>query len=75
VRRCADAGVTVSDDAILETQQLLNDIEQLQAGEAAAAGAAALVGLTERDDLRAALKLDGASRVLLIGTEASPEDL
>ena len=43
------------------------------AGECSGGGLGAMLALRDRPDLRAALQLDGSSRVLLIGTEGDTD--
>ncbi len=46
---------------------------EIEAGESAVAGLAALIAAARSDDLRSALGLDGESRVLLVGSEAATD--
>lgn len=69
-----DAFVTISDDAAIEAARLLADEHRLDVGVSGAAGAAGLLEVLANPTVRALLGLDGASRVVLFGTEgAAPE--
>lgn len=68
----ADAFVTISDDAAIEAARMLEDHHQLDVGVSGAAGMAGLIEVMASPAARAVLGLDGASRVLLFGTEGAP---
>jgi len=68
----ADAFATISDEAAIETARMLGEDHQLDVGVSGAAGTAGLIEVLANPVARAALGLDGASRVLLFGTEGAP---
>lgn len=51
----------------------MHDVHRHVAGETGGAGLAALLALQDRADLRAELGLDGAARVLLLGSEGDTD--
>lgn len=69
----ADAFAVVSDEAAIHTMRLLASPTEgdpaIVAGESAVAGLAAAIGVAERADQRAALGLNGNSRLLFFGSE------
>ena len=69
----ADAFAVIDDDAAVATMRLLaapaGGDPAIAAGESAVAGLAAAIGVTQREDLRAALGLDEQSRLLFFGSE------
>jgi diaminopropionate ammonia-lyase len=72
LERGADAFMTIPDEAIAPAMRRLAD-HGIVGGESGVAGLAAL-GIAARDPgRRAALALDGASRVLLFGTEGATD--
>lgn len=74
---CVDNFVAIPDATIAPVMQQLatgsGDDPPIVAGESAVAGLAALIACTRRSDLAAALALDEASRVLLIGSEGATD--
>jgi diaminopropionate ammonia-lyase len=73
LHRLADAFVLISDQAAIASMRRLNAQAGIVAGECAGAGLAVLDGLRDDPRARAALGLDSASRVLLIGTEGATD--
>jgi diaminopropionate ammonia-lyase len=77
LREGADAAVAIGDDWALAAVRALASPRDgdpvVVAGETGGAGLAALLALQDRADLRAQLGLDGASRVLLLGSEGDTD--
>jgi diaminopropionate ammonia-lyase len=75
--RGADAFLTIPDDAAADTMRLLADgaggDAPIVAGESAVAGLAGLLCALPDAAARAALELDAASRVLVIGSEGATD--
>jgi diaminopropionate ammonia-lyase len=73
----ADAFMTITDDEALAAMRCLNrtasDGSTIVAGECAGAGLAGLQRAIAQPELKDALGLDEASRVLLIGTEGATD--
>jgi len=69
--------LSINDDTVAPSMRLLADgaggAAPLVAGESAIAGLALLIAAMQRPELAAALGLDGASQVLLIGTEGATD--
>jgi diaminopropionate ammonia-lyase len=68
----ADAFMTIPDRAAAEAMRLLASLG-IVGGESGVAGLAGLIKAAADPSLRAALKLDGASRVLCYGTEGATD--
>jgi diaminopropionate ammonia-lyase len=66
------AYLAVPDDRAREAMRLLADVG-IVAGESGAAGLAGLLEATGNDEVRAALGLDAAARVLLLNTEGATD--
>jgi diaminopropionate ammonia-lyase len=73
LRAATAAAVTLSDTAVAPTMRFLRDAEGLTIGETGVAGVAAAIAAVRDPGLRAALGLDGGSRVLCIGTEGATD--
>ena len=75
--RCNDDFVTIPDEAATDTMKLLAEApfgdQKLVAGESGAAGLAGLIASAQDAGVRAALGLDGDSRVLIIGSEGATD--
>lgn len=68
----ADAFMTIPDDAAAEAMRLLAGLGVV-GGESGVAGLAGLIAAAGEPAMRAALKLDSASRVLCFGTEGATD--
>lgn len=68
----ADAFMTIADTAAADAMRLLASLGVV-GGESGVAGLAGLIRAAREPSLRAALKLDGASRVLCYGTEGATD--
>lgn len=77
LRAGADAALAIGDDWALAAVRALAAPRAgdpvIVAGETGGAGLAALLALQDRADLRAELGLDGAARVLLLGSEGDTD--
>jgi diaminopropionate ammonia-lyase len=77
LERGTDAFLAITDDFALRAVRLLaqscGSDPPIVAGETGAAGLAGLLAALEAPDARAALRLDHASRVLLIGSEGATD--
>lgn len=75
--RFADDFLTIPDSVVAPTMRLLADgpfdDPPIVAGESAVAGLAGFICARRHDNLAAALELDQASRVLVIGTEGATD--
>ena len=75
LRACVDDVVTIPDEAAAETMRALAEGRHgdapLVSGESGCAPVAALLALANEPELRAALGLDGRSRVVAIGSEGA----
>ncbi|MCP5365874.1 MAG: pyridoxal-phosphate dependent enzyme, partial [Hyphomicrobiales bacterium] len=73
----ADAMVAIPDDDAADAMRLLADGRHgdapIVAGESAVAGLAGLLAVSGNEKARAALGLDGASRVVVFGTEGATD--
>ena len=77
LRDGASAAMAIDDQFALEGMRRfaspVGGDPPIVAGECSGGGLGALLALRDRPDLRAALQLDGSSRVLLIGTEGDTD--
>lgn len=77
LRRSADAVIGLPDEAAVEGMRLLAESRYgdrpIVAGESAVTGLMALLAIAGDTEARAALRLDGSSRVLVFGTEGATD--
>lgn len=77
LRACADDFLAIDEALVAPCMQMLAGAEaspeKIVAGESGVAGLAGLLAAVERSEVRAALDLQGNSRVLLIGSEGATD--
>jgi len=77
LRRTVGHFVTIADSTVAPTMRMLASGVagggEIEAGECSAPGPVALIAAACDHDLRESMQLDGASRVLLIGTEGATD--
>jgi len=77
IKRCVDFFMTIPDAAAEQTMRLLADARYgdraLVGGESGVAGLAGFLAVADDEALRATLRVDTASRILVFGTEGDTD--